>query len=128
MGLIERFPAAEEIARRYHDVTASETSRAAFEHELRQLFPEQNIRVRVTLKQDGAAGFEITVEELSWNVRATDRHIGEWITIDGKSGHAGPAWRPTEDAAAGPFVDLTDAAGMVFTQLPVPPHWLDEAS
>jgi hypothetical protein len=126
MGLIDRFPAAEAIARRYHDVAASETSRAAFEQELRQLFPEQTIRVLVTLRQEGAPGFEITVEELSWNVRATDRHIGEWVTIDGKSGFAGKAWRPTDDASAGPFVDLVDPSGERFTRLPVPQNWFDE--
>jgi hypothetical protein len=126
MTLVERVPAAEAIARRYHETSASEASRAALEQELRQLFPEPTIRVLVTLKQDGAAGFEITVEALDWNVKATDAHIGAWVTIDGKSGFAGKAWRPEGDSAAGPFVDLTDRSGETFARLPVPEDWLKE--
>lgn len=125
MTLVERFPAAEAIARRYHEGSASEPSRSALEQELRQLFPEPTIRVLVTLKQDGAAGFEITVEALDWNVKATDGHIGTWVTIDGKSGFAGKAWRPDGDSMAGPFVDLTSVSGEVFAQLPVPESWLE---
>jgi hypothetical protein len=64
-----RFPATEVIARRFHDVAAPSESRSAFEQELRQLFPEENIRVVVSLKQDGAPGYEITVEEMDWNVK-----------------------------------------------------------